>query len=73
MKRFKSVIVGTTADFATLTVNGESDPTLKTGVKLLAGFIFINEDSGIIWQLSKISTAYQWIRIDNTSAVGYNS
>ena len=73
MKRFKNVCVGTTADFATITVNGASDPTLAVGVKLLPGMVFINEESGIIWTLSKIGAVAYWIRTDNNAATGYNA
>lgn len=72
MKRFKNVVVGTTTDFATVTVNGVTDLTLKPGVKLLAGMTFINEENGWIYKLSKLSTDYIWVRIDNDAAYGYN-
>lgn len=72
MKRFKNVIVGDTNDFENLTVDGESDTTLPTIVKLQAGFIFVNQDSGAVWMLSKYGTSSFWVRTDNAISSGYN-
>jgi len=73
MKRFKNTYVGTSTDFAGLTTNGASDTRVPSGVNIMVGSNFIDEDSGTIYKLVIMNDVKFWVRIDNKAATGYDS